>query len=138
MLLGFKKRFKSPIQLGTKVFTMRKKRKREPKIGETMYMYTGLRTNQCEKISDKEKLKSTQNVTVFISQVKNQRILTIKVDSRHLTYNEIRVFVGFDGFSNIDDFIDYWLASELKTKSKIKTVRITATLTLFHWTDLRY
>ena len=36
MLLGFKPRFKEPIQIGTKVFTLRGKRKNEPKIGETL------------------------------------------------------------------------------------------------------
>lgn len=41
MLLGFKPRFIDPIQIGTKVFTMRAKRKNKPKIGETLYMYTG-------------------------------------------------------------------------------------------------
>lgn len=83
MLLGFKKRFVEPIQIGTKVFTMRVPRKKEPKIGETLYMYTALRTKYCEKITDKEKLISKQKVVLFIRKESGDTYtINIKIDER--------------------------------------------------------
>lgn len=138
MLLGFKKRFVNPIQIGTKVFTMRTPRKKEPKIGETLYMYTALRTKFCEKISDKEKLISKQKVVLFIRKdPSNTYLINIKVDDRFLSENEIVEFVKFDGFTDRLDFATYWLAEQSKVHKK-KVTAIRGTLNLYHWTDLRY
>ena len=148
MLLGFKKRFVEPIQIGTKVFTMRNKRKTDPIIGETLYMYTGLRTSNCSLISNKEKLVSIQKVEVALRvHVSEKRKITyaddfeIKVDGRFLELAELPQFVGFDGFESTDDFVSYWMQG-LKVK---KHFEFTPghywnhnELDLFHWTDLRY
>jgi hypothetical protein len=66
MLLGFYKQFVSPIEIGTKVFTLRKRRKVRPKVGETLYMYTGGYNSTRTLISNKEKLMSIQNVRITI------------------------------------------------------------------------
>jgi len=145
MLLGFKPRFKEPIQLGTKVFTMRKKRKIEPKIGETLFMYTGLRTPKCELISNKEKLISTQKAWVKIEcrigDVVYSDSLKICIDGRALSDIEISEFVKYDGFYHEYDFVDYWVNSSLKhlkAKERKGKQTVVGSLDLFHWTDLRY
>ena len=138
MLLGFKPRFKEQIQLGTKVFTMRGKRKNQPKIGETLYMYTGLRTSKCEKISDKEKLISTQKVRVWIYAVTNYLEVKIWVDGKRLTESQLSEFVKYDGFVSVRDFADYWIKSSIGKKPTKKGVyKVGGILTLYHWTDLR-
>lgn len=43
MLLGFKRRFVSAILSGSKCHTIRAKRTRPPRVGETLHCYTGLR-----------------------------------------------------------------------------------------------
>ncbi len=136
MLLGYKKRFIEPIQIGTKVFTMRNKRKITPKIGETLYMYSGLRTKHTVKISDKEKLQSIQEVRIYIEKKNNVHSVFIHVDGRPLLANEISEFVKYDGFENETDFVDYWLTSSGVKKSDF--MRAGGILDLFHWTDLRY
>jgi hypothetical protein len=138
MLLGFKKRFVLPIQIGTKVFTMRNKRKVEPKIGETIHMYTGLRTKFCERISNKEKLISTQRVRISIYRHPDLLNVKIFVDGRELNIKEIYEFVKFDGFKDVTDFADYWIESSTGKKDKKKVARVGGMLTLYHWTDLRY
>lgn len=108
MLLGFKPRFKEPIQIGIKVFTMRKHRKVMPKIGQTLYMYTGLRTSKCELISNTEKLISTQKAWLKIVHVGYKLThLRICIDGRVLSNDEISNFVKFDGFADIYDFAEY-------------------------------
>ncbi len=142
MLLGFKKRFKEPILFYSKVFTIRKRRKKQPKIGETIHMYTALRTKHCELISNKEKLKSIQNVRITIDKHPiefrtgtgvgyNIRVI---VDGRSLFGQELEEFYTFDGFKNYQDWAEYWLTDE-KGKKKSRTG---ALMQLFHWTDLKY
>jgi hypothetical protein len=143
MLLGFKPRFREPILNLTKVFTMRGERKVEPKIGETLYMYTGLRTPHCKLITNKEKLFSKQDVEIGIISEDNIITIGIVVDERQLTEDEIEEFVKWDGFHNTDDFAKYWLEAskeELKKQGWKKGLDflIQKSVTLYHWTDLRY
>ena len=133
MLLGFKKRFAEPIQIGTKVFTMRVDRKVQPKIGETLYMYTGLRTANCMLITNKEKLISMQRVQIEIDM--HAQLLPVQlllwVNHRPLSWHEIEQFVTYDGFADVPDFLDWWTAGG-------KHKRVGGYLDLYHWTDLRY
>lgn len=131
MLLGFKKQFTLPIQIGTKVFTLRKRRKVRPKIGEQIYMYSGLRTKHTEKISDLEKLMGIQNVRLTIKRLNNFTKYEIKiyVDRRKLTAKEVEAFVKFDGFKTIIEWADYWLNGKKRTG---------ALMEMYHWTDLKY
>ncbi len=139
MLLGFKKRFAEPIKIGTKVFTMRGDRKVKPKIGETLYMYSGLRTKNTELISNKEKLISRQEVRLMIIYYsKGISRLDIHVDGRELKSKEIDEFVKFDGFKDRLDFVTYWIESSTGKKIQDKPYRVGGLMNLYHWTDLKY
>ena len=138
--VGFKKRFVEPILIGTKVHTLRVPPKREPKIGETLFMYTGLRTKHCEFITDKEKLISKQKAVIIIRRkpmVKGLNVfvydISVSVDRRILSSDELEIFVQYDGFKNVADFCNFWFIGEKKTKRKVGGL-----LNLYHWTDLRY
>ena len=52
-LLGFKEQFAEKILDGTKKHTMRNPRKIPIQAGDTLYMYTGLRTKDCKHICNK-------------------------------------------------------------------------------------
>lgn len=56
MLIGFKKQFASKVLDGTKTQTIRKvsssPKAHVPKVGETLYLYTGLRTKYCQHLKD--------------------------------------------------------------------------------------
>lgn len=147
MLLGYKKRFVEPILIGTKVFTLRARRKVQPKIGEKIHMYTGLRSANCELITNKEKLIGIQNARVLVWVVGSHKndfkssngnyyvgdhfFIRIIIDGRELSVKEIGEFVEFDGFIDTSDFARYWLQGKLKKRTG-------ATMQLFHWTDLKY
>ncbi len=53
-LIGFQKQFVALVESGEKRQTIRAYRKdgREPKSGERLYLYTGLRTKQCRKLGE--------------------------------------------------------------------------------------
>lgn len=137
MLLGFKKLFKQPILDGTKKFTIRERRKIEPKIGETLYMYTGLRTKDCEKISDEHKLVSIQIVDLIVIKGNGHITVDVAVDARILSDEEIEHFVVADGFTDPIDFAEYWLAG-VKPYPDGTAVAERHDLIMHHWTDLKY
>lgn len=159
MLLGFKKQFAPKILDGSKKFTIRNPRKREPKIGEQLHMYTGLRTKHTEKITSEHSLKGIQLVDLFISKsntdlggypevTKSELVLKIRVDSRELEIEEAMEFVKADGFDSVFLFADYWIKEQgQKTqhfmeghkRPKMTTWHVNASgLTMYHWTDLRF
>ena len=131
MLLSFYQRFVEPIQIGSKVHTMRDAPKRDPRIGETLHMYTGGYQAKRTLISKKEKLISKQRALIRISITKKSSDLFIVIDGRSLQWEEVTQFVKFDGFRNVDEFIRYWTNDMKKKHIRKKQV-------LFHWTSLRY
>lgn len=137
MLLGFKKRFAAPILAGTKVFTIRERRKVEPKIGERLYMYTGLRTKYCEKITDEHTLKSIQLVDIQIYQeADGSGCLSIRVDGRDLELEEDLSFFYRDGFETTKDFVEFWLKDQKPDSEGVRHIEA-FDLVLHHWTDLK-
>jgi hypothetical protein len=52
--LNFQARFASAVESGEKRQTIRKRRKdgRDPKPGDTLYLYTGMRTKACRKLGE--------------------------------------------------------------------------------------
>lgn len=69
MLLGFKPRFVDPILDGHKLHTLRNPRKVTPKVGEVLYMYTGLRTKYCKLITKQHTLKNIQVTRIFVRRI---------------------------------------------------------------------
>lgn len=130
MLLGFYKQFVEPIQIGTKVFTLRKRRKVRPKIGETLHMYTGGYNATRTLISNKEKLLGIQNVRLTIKKVGTILYdIKIFVDRRELSKMEVQQFAIYDGFENVIEWADHWLGKKTRTGALIE---------MYHWTDLKY
>jgi hypothetical protein len=138
MLLGFKKQFATPILSGSKKYTIRNPRKIQPKIGERVFMYSGLRTRNTQKISDSHELKSTQKVDIEISCKKGRKSIAVTVDSRRLADHELEAFAQGDGFSSVADLTDYWL-SDIPKDQRAGSDWETGVLglDLYHWTDLK-
>jgi hypothetical protein len=51
-IYNFKSKFADDVESGKKRQTIRKKRKRPTKVGETLYLYTGLRTKKARKLKE--------------------------------------------------------------------------------------
>ncbi len=137
MLLGFKPRFVEPILKGSKIFTIRDRRKNPPKPDERLYMYTGLRTRNCIKVSDDKTLKGWQSIRLTIKRVDHKLngkdvifyAINIWVERRLLLTKEKEKFYVYDGFKDEADFAEYWLAG----KKRAGGLKI-----MFHWTDFKY
>lgn len=147
MLLNFKPRFIDPIKIGTKVHTLRKRRKLQPKVGETMHMYSGLRTNRCQLISKDEKIISIQRVFIrfhFIGLTEKSLQIETKicVEGRALSMDEMQAFARFDGFKHLTDFSKFWILDVIKnTKMKLfkgHPYKYVFSGFCYHWTDLKY
>lgn len=158
MLLGFKKQFAPKILDGSKKFTIRNPRKREPKIGEQLHMYTGLRTKFTEKITSEHTLKGIQLVEILVirtvkrDDIKRDYSIELKtlivVDGHPLKKEEYLPFVNADGFYSIAEFTDYWLGDKPEKSQHFqegqkepilsKWMVHKKDLIMYHWTDLRF
>ena len=123
MLLGFKKQFAPKILDGSKKFTIRNPRKREPKIGEQLHMYTGLRTKHTAKISSEHSLKGIRLVNIFLEkrvyhqdEKKSKFSIGIQVDGSSLSLSQTENFVTCDGFDSTEEFMEYWIKEKGEKK----------------------
>ena len=101
-LLGFKKQFAPLVESGAKRQTIRAKRRdgRNPHPGDTLYLYTGLRTKQCRKIGT---AICTDVREVVIAG--NWPILS----GRHLLMaeaNDLAIKDGFSGYEAMTTFFE--------------------------------
>lgn len=140
MLLGFKKQFATKILDGSKKFTIRNPRKVEPKIGETLHMFSGLRTSFTEKISSDHKLTGIQLVDIKIDyRPEPKGYIDIKVDGKVIDYNTALVFVKSDGFDTIAEFATYWVREMGVIDKRTLCWKVDVKdLIMYHWTDLRF
>ena len=115
-LLGFDKRFASKVRSGAKTCTIRVPRKRPIKVGDRLYLYTGLRTKGARKLGE-------GIVTGVTRLVREYALLwLLRLDGfpeplqLHWTAGlEIAKRDGFDTFNEFDRFFDrYPTPTELR------------------------
>ena len=100
--LNFKKQFAQSVNLGTKRQTIRRYRKdgRDPKPGDKLYLYTGMRTKNCKRLLV---AKCVCTCYIVINNKKN-----ITLDGKPLNKSEIINLALKDGFDNLNDFISFF------------------------------
>ena len=96
MLIGFKKQFAHLVEFGEKTQTIRVFPKRVPKIGETAYLYTGLRTKQGLTIGLKRAFGDVKTLLyveneIFAAGILASRIAEGKLDSAPI-YTDLKNF----------------------------------------------
>ena len=98
--INFKKEFSLKVESGEKCQTIRALRKdgRNPHPGQTLYLYTGMRTKYCRKLGE----AVCKNVTQITIEENEDIIIGIT------TLNEVEKFIKTDGFDNIDDFYNFF------------------------------
>ena len=102
--LNFKEQFVQPIILGMKPGTIRQERKQPIKVGDTLYLFTGMRTKNCRKFMTAE-CKAVY--PIVINQTASKRFVCI--DGMQLGDNSLAEFVFDDGFSSVDEFFDFFI-----------------------------
>lgn len=115
-LLGFKKQFATMVELGLKVQTtavpgtaeaiikrqtIRAKRKdgRNPHVGDTLYLYTGLRTKACRKLGEA--------VCVIVEEIVISKYGPI-VAGNYLSVDDASDLAFEDGFKCYGDMLDFF------------------------------
>lgn len=126
-ILGFKKRFAGKVRNGRKKQTIRAFRKYPIKPGETLYLYTALRTKWAEKLRVVT-CKSVELIHIYF----NQGIIILPEQTID-TKQELNAFAKADGFKDWDDMKAFWFAEHGVKKGKRKTILRKFEGTLTKW-----
>lgn len=120
-LLGFKERFYEKIRNGSKRQTIRKPRKYPIVPGETLYLYTGLRTKHSKKIRQVI-CKSVCEISISFNN--DRIILHIKflLGPINICVKDLDLFAKQDGFKDWADMKAFWLAEHGIKKGKRKVI----------------
>jgi len=100
--LNFIKTMAPKVESGEKRQTIRAMRKdgRNPKPGQTLYLYTGMRTKSCRKLRE-DVCKTVE--PICIDENKN----TI-IGIHSLDFDEDKIFAKADGFENVADYYSFF------------------------------
>lgn len=99
--LSFQNQFVPMIEDGTKHHTIRRKRKSPIKVGDVLYLYTGMRTKQCKLIKDVH-CSSVVPVVIY------PNLGRVVLDGRMLSLDDTLRFAVRDGFANQMDFFKFF------------------------------
>lgn len=142
-ILGFKKQFAGKVRNGRKRQTIRAFRKYPIKQGETLYLYTALRTKNAEKLRE-VKCKSVHAIEIwfnrglilytdtdtYYSDILKKHVLIKRGFSGIKTLN---AFARCDGFKNWDDMKAFWIAEHGVKKANRKLILLKFEGILIKW-----
>lgn len=97
---NFQERFAPDVESGRKQQTIRPRRKRPTRAGDTLYLYAGMRTKRCRKLREAI-CKSVSNITIWPGWV-------ITLNGRDLSRIEANELARADGFSGIGGLYDFF------------------------------
>lgn len=98
--INFMPRFADAVANGKKRSTIRKTRKNPIKVGDILYLKTGMRTRAC---------KSLGEVTVnSVSKIEIDEMGSITLDGAPISMHTERIIAKEDGFETYDDFVAFF------------------------------
>ena len=100
--LSFKGQFAGPIVEGIKRQTVRAGRKRPPRVGERLQLYTGMRTKHCRKIIPDPLCTEVRVIRIVVDPKAPGIIAEIDFGDFKLREHEIERFAVADGFAGTD------------------------------------
>jgi len=100
--LNFKKEFAPDVESGKKHQTIRALRKdgRNPKPGDTLYLYTGQRTTGCRKLGEA--------ICISVEQIGINESFDIDMGDRALSIKEETELTRADGFEDSFSFYNFF------------------------------
>lgn len=109
--LSFQKQFVAAVESGEKTQTIRARRKRPFKIGDTLYLYYGMRTKQCRKLGEAI-CTSVKPITLHERSHPSLSRLAISLSdtgfTRALNPLEKSILAEKDGFEDLDAMFDWF------------------------------
>lgn len=98
--INFKKQFSDRVEFGDKKQTIRRKRKRPIKLGDKLYLYTGMRTSCCRKLRS---TRCDDVLPIFIDSNKS-----VILGNKLLTDQEKHDLALDDGFKDFAGLFDFF------------------------------
>lgn len=99
-LYNFQKRFVEKILAGEKAHTIRAKRKRRTKPGETLHLYTGLRQKGARLLM-RPTCTRVEDILIDIDE-------SIFIDGARLSFDECNQLAKRDGFRDYLEMMKFW------------------------------
>jgi hypothetical protein len=96
---NFKTRFADAVENGDKCQTIRKRRKRPTRVGDTLYLYTGMRTKACRL------LRTETCIGIAPIDIYDGRIV---FDGSELPRWHAKALAEHDGFDTLSDFFEFF------------------------------
>jgi hypothetical protein len=102
---NFKHAFSGKILDGKKLTTIRRCRvdKKDPKIGQRVKLFTGMRTLRCSSLGTVEVVERKK---ISIQVIGEKHVVTL--DDRELGNWELLLLAADDGFDSIASFLDFF------------------------------
>ncbi|NUQ86290.1 MAG: hypothetical protein HUU11_16415 [Anaerolineales bacterium] len=102
---NFQRQFVKPILEGNKPHTIRRRRKRPTKVGDVLYMYTGLRTKKARLFAE---AVCIDVVPVTIYPFRGEVWMTVNDLPIWMDGLEMRRLARRDGFESVSDFFEFF------------------------------
>lgn len=103
--LNFQQQFKSDILALKKPHTIRAKRKRDIKPGDTLHLFTGLRTKKAVKFAICPSCPQIQDITIAYPPNDTPHVI---LQGKRLNRRETEELAQRDGFSTSADFFEFF------------------------------
>ncbi|MBX3736702.1 MAG: ASCH domain-containing protein [Candidatus Didemnitutus sp.] len=100
---NFKGQFADAVESGRKPHTIRPRRKRPTRVGDTLYLYTGMRTKKCRLLRTATCRKVTP-IAIYTSGCSG----LVKLNGREMPHRELHRLAIADGFFGIPEFLDFF------------------------------
>lgn len=100
--ISFDARFAKAVACGAKRQTIRPQRKKPIKIGDKLYLFTGMRTKGCRSLG--------VGVCIDVQDVRIESDEAVAIDGVHLLRDELHLLAQKDGFDDSREFIEWFRA----------------------------
>lgn len=104
--LNFKARWADKVESGEKPHTIRALRKRPFKVGDRVYLYTGMRTRTCRKLGESDCIRVEP---IKIGQTACEPLGFVEIGKVRLFAAQIMALARNDGFEALDEFFDFFV-----------------------------
>lgn len=101
---SFKAQFAEPIRAGTKRQTLRNDRKRHAREGETLQLYTGMRTRQCKLVGT----ATCMSVAPIRLDLEDGRVEYPETGHAITQIDHLDMFAQIDGFADWRALMAFW------------------------------
>jgi len=124
--LNYQERFAGLVECGVKLHSIRARRKdgRDPKAGEPIYHFTGMRTKKCRKLRDSTCTK-VQEIEIRAYKRRHFGLIIVDGNPIHSLGEQCRLAQA-DGFESLLDFYQWFKGTHGERFSGL----------LIHWNPL--